>query len=182
MGIVCPQYYLQENGETTFPQHLEIVWKHYYNPCPCGQAKREKSTPIVFAILSGWDLHAQQGLFKLNMIFNILKPWLKSWPLHPQKNSLLTSFHTRLPMRCGLTFHQQILKVDMLEFCYWFCAPLFNCLLLHRTSLAQAYCQIICWHLVHIGALIVRGYSQSNGAHCHHGLCNLLHNRPRAFS
>jgi len=28
-------------------------------------------TPMVFAILSGWDLYAQQGLFKLNMIFNI---------------------------------------------------------------------------------------------------------------
>jgi len=26
---------------------------------------------MVFAILSGWDLYAQQGLFKLNMIFNI---------------------------------------------------------------------------------------------------------------
>jgi hypothetical protein len=26
---------------------------------------------MVFAILSGWDLHAQQGLFKLNMIFNV---------------------------------------------------------------------------------------------------------------
>lgn len=71
MGIVCPQYYLQANGETTFPQHLEMFKNIYYNPCPCGQAKREKSTPMVFAMLSGWDLHAQQGLFKLNMIFNV---------------------------------------------------------------------------------------------------------------
>jgi hypothetical protein len=27
--------------------------------------------PMVLAILSSWDLHAQQGLFKLNMIFNV---------------------------------------------------------------------------------------------------------------
>ncbi len=182
MGIVCPQYYLQPNGETTFPQHLEMF-------------KNIITTRVHVDKPRGRNLHLwflpffQVGICMLNKAClnwtwysMYLKPWLKSWPLHPQKISLLTSFHTRLPMRCGLTFHQQILKVDMLEFCYWFCAPLFNCLLLHRTSLAQAYCQIICWHLVHIGALIVRGYSQRNGAHCHHGLCDFLNNRPRAFS
>jgi hypothetical protein len=71
MAIVCPQYYLQTNGETTFPRHLKMFKFFYYNLCLCGQAKREKLMPMVLAILSSWDLHAQQGLFKLNMIFNV---------------------------------------------------------------------------------------------------------------
>jgi hypothetical protein len=47
-------------------------------------------------------------------------------------------------MRCGLMFNQRMLEANMLEFCLWFCAPFFKCLLLDNTSLVQAYCHIVC--------------------------------------
>jgi hypothetical protein len=40
---------------------------------PCGQSKDGKFVPMVPTILSGWDLNAQQGLFKLTMKSNIVQ-------------------------------------------------------------------------------------------------------------
>ncbi len=81
MGIVCPRYYLQANGETTFPRHLEMF-------------KNIITTVSMWTSQQGehlWFLpFFQVGICMLNKAClnwtwysMYLKPWLKSWPLHP---------------------------------------------------------------------------------------------------
>jgi hypothetical protein len=41
-------------------------------PCPYGVATNNKSTLMVPIVFLGWDLDAQQGLFKLTMKLNII--------------------------------------------------------------------------------------------------------------
>jgi hypothetical protein len=48
------------------------VERFYGHPCPCGVATINKSTLMVSIVLLGWDLNAQQGLFKLTMKSNII--------------------------------------------------------------------------------------------------------------
>jgi hypothetical protein len=43
----------------------------YYSPHSCG--KDDKSVPMVLASFSGWDLDAQQGLFKLTTKLNVVQ-------------------------------------------------------------------------------------------------------------
>ncbi len=70
MGIVDPQYWLQANTNVTFFQQLGVLKKFYCNPHPCGQPKDGKFAAMVHAILSGWDLDAQEGSVKLTMKSN----------------------------------------------------------------------------------------------------------------
>lgn len=56
--------------------------------------------------------------------------------MYTHKFSHLAPFHTRLHIRCGLMFNQQMTKDNMLEFCYCFCAPLFNLLVVKKHFLS----------------------------------------------
>jgi len=49
-----------------------VLKKKFNCPCPCGVATNNKSTLMVHVVLLGWDLDAQQGLFKLTMKLNII--------------------------------------------------------------------------------------------------------------
>ncbi len=82
----------------TFPRHLEVPRNFYSSPHPCGQPKDGKSTPMVPTIFSGWDLDAQQGLFKLTTKFNAAQAMAKvvasaSNKVNPTIINLLTSMH-----------------------------------------------------------------------------------------
>jgi hypothetical protein len=54
----------------TFPQHLEVLKDFYGNECTYEIQTNDKSTSMVLALLSSWDLNAQQGFFKLTMKSN----------------------------------------------------------------------------------------------------------------
>jgi len=47
-----------------------VLKKFYCSPRPCGHPKDGKFAPMVLAILSSWDLNAQQNMFKLTMKSN----------------------------------------------------------------------------------------------------------------
>jgi hypothetical protein len=49
---------------------LEVLKGFYCSPSTCGQYQGGKCALIVLVVLSGWDLDAQQGLFKLIMKSN----------------------------------------------------------------------------------------------------------------
>jgi hypothetical protein len=61
----------------TIPTHLEVLKEFYDNPCACGVAIGGKSQSMVHAIISEWDLDAQQGLFKPTMKFNAIQPMIE---------------------------------------------------------------------------------------------------------
>jgi hypothetical protein len=65
-----------------FPWHLELLKEFYGSPCPCGVATNPSlsngtSIPLVPIVLSGWDLDAQQGLFKFTMKSNAIQAMVK---------------------------------------------------------------------------------------------------------
>jgi hypothetical protein len=60
----------------------------YFSPHPCGQSKDGKFVPMVPTILSGWDLNAQQGLFKLTMKSNIVQAMVEVVALASKKVNL----------------------------------------------------------------------------------------------
>jgi hypothetical protein len=142
-------------------------------------------------------------LLKMNDVLILLHSWRTkcgiddqpSWPtilnwlflcMHI-KFSHFTTFLTRIPMKCGLMFNQQMAEVDMFKIYWWFHAPLLICLLLDNTSLLRFVARFFCEHLAHnqifdgFRALVAEGYSQRNMPHCHHELCGLLCNSPRAL-
>ncbi len=54
-----------------------MLKKFYGNPSACGVAIGDKSQWMVPTILFGWDLDAQQGLFKLMMKSNVAQAMAK---------------------------------------------------------------------------------------------------------
>jgi hypothetical protein len=69
-GIVYAQYWLQAYAYMTFPQHLEVLKDFYGSERTYGIQTNGKYASMVCVVLSGWDLNAQQGLFKLTMKSN----------------------------------------------------------------------------------------------------------------
>ncbi len=56
-----------------FPWNLELLKEFDGSPQPCGVTTNGKSIPMVFFVISSWDLDAQQGLFKFTMKSNATK-------------------------------------------------------------------------------------------------------------
>jgi hypothetical protein len=54
----------------TFPWHLEVLIDFYGNESTYGVQTNAKFALVFHAILSSWDLGAQQGFFKLTMKSN----------------------------------------------------------------------------------------------------------------
>jgi hypothetical protein len=70
MEIVCPQYYLQANGETAFPQHLEM-FKNIITTCVHVDNPRGRNLHLSFLPSFRLGFACSTRLFKLNMIFNV---------------------------------------------------------------------------------------------------------------
>jgi hypothetical protein len=106
LGVVYPQYWEQDNYDTSFCKHLNVL-KEFYGEPKWVEKKGEKR--LIPAVLDKYKLESEQPLFKMAMVSNsawameqppqastphipILNPWTKLWRQLDANSALSTSF------------------------------------------------------------------------------------------
>ena len=83
MGIVYPQYWAQENCLESFPIHLEVLKRFFCETREVAPDGPHGKNTVVPALLNGYDLDAEQSLFKLFMTSNYSKACEPPFELNP---------------------------------------------------------------------------------------------------
>jgi hypothetical protein len=117
MGIVYPQYWLQVDADMTFPWHLEVLMNFYGSECTYGIQTNCKFASVVLAIISCWDLDAQQGLFKLTMKLDVSQMMTEvvAWvvnKVNPQIVNLLTRLWNMINVFHLVPYLSKVFKVS----------------------------------------------------------------------
>ncbi|KAG0595418.1 hypothetical protein M758_UG165000 [Ceratodon purpureus] len=99
LGIVFPQYWLQDNVDSSFSAHLSILKDFFATPKPCVNLERDGDW--VPQLLSSADLDSQMAMFKMAMKSNskgvltppfTVNPMTKLWQILGSNALLVYAF------------------------------------------------------------------------------------------
>jgi len=80
LGVMYPQYWLQDEAEETFTKHLAVLMEYYCEP---KLVEVDKVKHLIPPVLDRHSLETQQGLFKLAMVNNAKKYMEPPFDLNP---------------------------------------------------------------------------------------------------